>query len=1164
MLVVLVLLAVSQGGHAQDTDTSSTTPTSTSPPAAVPTATGCPVDDGLGTGVPSGCPCMPAECQAGLYCSEAMNSMLPNQTVIDGTGMGFCLPCTPGDYCPKGTSTIPSIIDIGDLLSQAGLRRPASHDENYRLKVASKLLCPEGSYCPTPTETLPCDSGNFCPQGSVKQETCSVPQLLLEDPTVRYAIVDQKVILEEVKSGRQIIQGNVCLAGSATMSTYCPAGSFCPAVNQTNPCPKGYYCPAGSTEPFKCPWLSSCPTGSASTGYSWGGFLIGAIIILVLVAIIVVISLLSRGEATEVMEHVKVQERLQGLIAALEVPQSKFQTFRQQQRISIEFQDLKLTLKNGKTILNGITGKFSHSQMVAIMGGSGCGKTTFLNVLCGKANYGTMSGNVKINSHEAPLQLIRSIKGFVPQDDTVHEDLTVQEVLHFSASVRLPNSFDHKKRMNVVRDTCELLQLGHVMNSVVGSVEKRGISGGQRKRVNIGVELVAQPSLLFLDEPTSGLDATSSQAVLNGLKLLSGRGMSSIMVIHQPRYSIYRLYDQVLLLAAGGNQVYQGPSSLTMPYFESKGFMLPPNENPADFFLDVIHEKVECRNDADFHVEKLFDMWSESGEDWVKQHTEKPDDGEHEASQHLSRQNRAAMKRALRMRFDSMDSDNSLYLTPVEMREFVMGLDLDIDCELGDAREIIAIMTDGRSSEQVTRDEFVNYCLDQNFFSGLLGQMATRSSMRRTTSLNMGDIELSLGSVPGGKVFENPLPEAASSLRATASSPPAEQAPPTTLSAESLAEVPSAGESMELPTQRNLRNPLRQFLIIFHRSAKKYQRSWVTRMIDILSVIGVALIIGGIQGTSWTISRAGVNFTLYLLALGVLVTTGTLRVFGKTKVVHWREASSGYNVLSVYLGTIAFDLIDVTLRPLLFSTMYWSLTASSVDWPYLFGVSWMCSWFCSGMAYILSTVLPADNMTLAGASVPLVMAGFLNGYNPTLASFGALSPMHLLTYLSYARWGVEMLMVRYFANSSIQFRLPALALMRNTGFCNYIFDEGDPAANDPTAALNGTDVSDLNAQVAKEVATQFAMDTFPDLYSDNDLQLQEIVDKFAQRCQIIAEAGGDASACQELLQYYKQTTGYAQCWNAAEQGFIALGVMGIILRIIAYLTLKYTNRGKQI
>lgn len=71
-------------------------------------------------------------------------------------------------------------------------------------------------------------------------------------------------------------------------------------------------------------------------------------------------------------------------------------------------------------------------------------------------------------------------------------------------------------------------------------------------------------------------------------------------------------------------------------------------------------------------------------------------------------------------------------------------------------------------------------------------------------------------------------------------------------------------------------------------------------------------------------------------------------------------------MLSVYLGTIAFDLIDVTLRPLLFSTMYWSLTASSVDWPYLFGVSWMCSWFCSGMAYILSTVLPADNMTLAG------------------------------------------------------------------------------------------------------------------------------------------------------------------------------------------------------
>eukprot|EP00193_Tetraselmis_chui_P015996 CAMPEP_0177794034 /NCGR_PEP_ID=MMETSP0491_2-20121128/25415_1 /TAXON_ID=63592 /ORGANISM="Tetraselmis chuii, Strain PLY429" /LENGTH=1042 /DNA_ID=CAMNT_0019316633 /DNA_START=464 /DNA_END=3588 /DNA_ORIENTATION=- len=1042
-----------------------------------------------------------------------MNSLLPNQTIIAGEGRGLCLPCSVGDFCPQGTSVTPS-DDISSALSDLSfIENPNGGERSPRLEEASKLLCPRGSYCPTPKEAIPCDPGYFCPQGSIRQETCSIPRLLLDNPTVRFQFVETQVMVQELRKGEQIIQGNICPAGSASPSSRCPAGSFCPSVNVTEPCPRGYYCPEASTSPNRCPWLSYCPAGSKSTGYSWGGFVIGAVIIVVLAAIIILISVLSRGEASEVEAHVKVQERLHGLIAALDVPQSKFPTFKQQQRITIEFTDLRLTIKKDVTILNGITGKFKHSQMVAIMGGSGCGKTTFLNVLCGKANYGKQSGKVSINTHEVPLQLIRSIKGFVPQDDTVHEDLTVQENLHFSASVRLPDSYDHKRRLSVVRDTCELLQLMHIMNSVVGSVEKRGISGGQRKRVNIGVELVAQPSLLFLDEPTSGLDSTSSQAVLNGLKLLSHRGMSSIMVIHQPRYTIFELFDQVLLLAAGGNQVFLGPSSLVLPYFESKGFRLPPNENPAHFFLDVIHEKVDCATDPDFNVEKLFDMWKESGEEWVAQNSESPS-SPHSVARvtHTSRRARAAMKRALNAKFTEMDDDGNDYLTPVEMREFVIAL--GHECEMGDAQEIITIMTDGRSYQQVTRDEFINYCLDQDFFSGLLSQMATRT-MRRTASLNVDNSlppDFSLASADISKVFQNPIPEVLA-------------AQPDTM------ERPGDGESFELPEPRSLRNPLRQFIIVFHRSAKKYQRSWVTRIIDIISVIAVAVIIGGIQGTNWTLTRAGVNFFLYLLALGVLVTTGTLRVFGKTKVVHWREASSGYNVLSAFLGMVVFDLLDVTLRPLLFSTVYWSLTASSVQWSYMFAVSWMCSWYCSGMAYILSTVLPEDNMTLAGASIPLVMAGFLNGYNPTLRSFGAYSPMHFITYISYARWGVEMLMVAYFSSSEIQFRLPALALMQNVGFCNYVFQE-DPGPAPPPALNSTSQLSESQLDTSSELVVAYAAETFPELYRDQDVSVAEAMDEFAARCQELAVQAEPDTSCNELLVFYKETTGYQQCWHA--------------------------------
>merc|ERR1719277_1933114 len=129
------------------------------------------------------------------------------------------------------------------------------------------------------------------------------------------------------------------------------------------------------------------------------------------------------------------------------------------------------------------------------------------------------------------------------------------------------------------------MQIDHIQNKIVGSVEQRGISGGQRKRVNIGLELAAQPTVLFLDEPTSGLDSTSSLAVALSLKRMCQLGMSSIMVIHQPRYSLFTLFDDVLLLGKGGQTVYLGPSVGAKSYFEGLGFVMPANENPADWFM---------------------------------------------------------------------------------------------------------------------------------------------------------------------------------------------------------------------------------------------------------------------------------------------------------------------------------------------------------------------------------------------------------------------------------------------------------------------------------------------------------------------------------------------------------------------------------------------------
>jgi len=135
--------------------------------------------------------------------------------------------------------------------------------------------------------------------------------------------------------------------------------------------------------------------------------------------------------------------------------------------------------------------------------------------------------------------------------------------------------------------TLEDMQLIDVRDSLVGDVGKRGVSGGQRKRVNIGVELMAMPKVLFLDEPTSGLDANSSSVALEALRHLSRRGTTVIMVIHQPRYQIFKNFDKICLLAKGGKMVYEGLPGKVVDYFSELGYELPFGENPADWMLDI-------------------------------------------------------------------------------------------------------------------------------------------------------------------------------------------------------------------------------------------------------------------------------------------------------------------------------------------------------------------------------------------------------------------------------------------------------------------------------------------------------------------------------------------------------------------------------------------------
>uniref|UniRef100_A0A8K9Y2I8 ABC transporter domain-containing protein n=1 Tax=Oncorhynchus mykiss TaxID=8022 RepID=A0A8K9Y2I8_ONCMY len=223
----------------------------------------------------------------------------------------------------------------------------------------------------------------------------------------------------------------------------------------------------------------------------------------------------------------------------------------------------------------------------AIMGATGSGKSSFLDVLAARKDPAGLAGEVLIDGAPQPPNF-KCLSGYVVQDDVVMGTLTVRENFRFSAALRLPSSVSQKEKEDKVNRLITELGLTKVADSRVGTQLIRGISGGERKRTNIGMELIIDPPVLFLDEPTTGLDASTANSVLLLLKRMSSHGRTIILSIHQPRYSIFRLFDSLTLLVSG-KQVYHGPAQSALDYFSNIGYTCEPHNNPADFFLDVIN-----------------------------------------------------------------------------------------------------------------------------------------------------------------------------------------------------------------------------------------------------------------------------------------------------------------------------------------------------------------------------------------------------------------------------------------------------------------------------------------------------------------------------------------------------------------------------------------------
>lgn len=255
---------------------------------------------------------------------------------------------------------------------------------------------------------------------------------------------------------------------------------------------------------------------------------------------------------------------------------------------ALQFENVAYSL-NGKRILAGIQGICRPGEVTAIMGASGAGKTTFLDILARKNKRGQVNGDFYVNGEKVNDHDFKNVVGFVDQEDTMLPTLTVHETILNSALLRLPRDMGRAAKEQRVHEVEKELGIHHIRDSLIGSEEGkgRGISGGEKRRVGIACELVTSPSILFLDEPTSGLDAYNAYNVVECLVTLAkAYKRTVIFTIHQPRSNIVALFDRLVLLAQG-RTVYSGPFSQCQAYFDRIGYECPPGFNIADFLVDL-------------------------------------------------------------------------------------------------------------------------------------------------------------------------------------------------------------------------------------------------------------------------------------------------------------------------------------------------------------------------------------------------------------------------------------------------------------------------------------------------------------------------------------------------------------------------------------------------
>lgn len=577
---------------------------------------------------------------------------------------------------------------------------------------------------------------------------------------------------------------------------------------------------------------------------------------------------------------------------------------------SLQFENVSYHL-NGKQILSGVQGVAVPGQIMAIMGASGAGKTTFLDILARKNKRGVVQGEFYVNGEKVMDSEYRNVVGFVDQDDTMLPTLTVHETILTSALLRLPRSMGLPAKEQRVYEVEKQLGIYHIKDQLIGSEEGggRGISGGEKRRVGIACELVTSPSILFLDEPTSGLDAFNAFNVVECLVTLAKTyNRTVIFTIHQPRSNIVALFDHLVLLAKG-RTVYSGPFSDCQTYFDRIGYPCPSGFNIADYLVDLTMHAETAGTPSDESAPSNFD-------------------GSSDAMRTVSSSVRAVKSIAStsNMSVDTGDSTTR----PISKRK--QSLKQQQDRKLytrkkssGDETPMTPKTDDEASDLNDARGSSQDWLkLSRQQHGQVPPQILDDPHQLPPAASGSSALDELVSSYARSDVADSVHQDITSSVKNAAS-------------ANGSANGQSNGASAAMRTYRRI-GYIRQFIILSQRTWRNLYRNPMLMLTHyaiaiLLAVLSGFLFYGLTDDIKGFQNRLGLFF--FILALFGFSTLTSLTVFSSERLLFVRERANGYySPITYFAAKVVFDIVPLRLiPPIIMGAIVYPMTGLVPAWP---------------------------------------------------------------------------------------------------------------------------------------------------------------------------------------------------------------------------------------